>query len=266
MARRMFSDEITNSDAFLDMPADSQNLYFHIGMGADDDGFISNTKMIQRAINSSDDALKILFGKKFLIQFSNGICVVKHWRINNYIRKDIYSETKYTKEKSSLFIRKNGAYTLNPKDAIPVPRGHFTIEKIEENNPSTLRLRDVDIGKVRIGKVSKDIDLPIWLNKKAWDEWIQFRIEKNRGKKLPPTTIKKHLKILGENIKDHVQIIEKSIMCNWTGLFPLKDNQQKNRSIPIRKYEEPDDSKELSDRRKILNEQSKTLVDKMKVN
>jgi len=46
MARRMFSDEITTSDAFLDMPAESQLLYFHIGMNADDDGFIGNTKII----------------------------------------------------------------------------------------------------------------------------------------------------------------------------------------------------------------------------
>ena len=50
MARRMFSDEITMSDAFLNMPTESQNLYFHLGMNADDDGFISNTKMIKKSV------------------------------------------------------------------------------------------------------------------------------------------------------------------------------------------------------------------------
>lgn len=150
MARRMFSDEITTSDAFLDMPTESQTLYFHLGMSADDDGFISNTKMIQRVIGASDDSLKILFAKKFLLQFPNGICVVKHWRINNQIRKDRYTETKYVNEKSQLFIRANGAYTTNPDDAIKVPKGHFLPlgnQVATDGQPS--------IGKVSIGKDSK---------------------------------------------------------------------------------------------------------------
>lgn len=121
----MFSDEVTTTDAFLDMPAGSQLLYFHLGMEADDDGFISSPKMVMRVIGASDDELKILISKKFLLPFPNGVCVVKHWRINNNIRKDRYSETKYIKEKSQLFIRQNGAYTFNSDDALPVPKGHF---------------------------------------------------------------------------------------------------------------------------------------------
>lgn len=155
MSRRMFSDEITSTDAFLDLPKGSQLLYFHLGMSADDDGFVANPKMIMRVIGSSEDELKVLFAKKFLLAFDNGVCVVKHWRINNYIRKDIYKETKYIKEKSSLFIRENGSYSFNPDNAILVPKGHFTI-KDKEFVDAPYTDRTLSIGKVRIGKVSKD--------------------------------------------------------------------------------------------------------------
>lgn len=167
MTRRMFSDEITTSDAFLDMPTESQLLYFHLGMNADDDGFIANPKMIQRIIGASQDSLMLLFAKKFLISFDNGVCVVKHWRINNYIRKDIYNETKYLDQKKQLFIRPNGSYSMRPDGAIPLPNGHFTIGdkfgKEVENVPtevpllptSTERARDVHLGKVREGKERK---------------------------------------------------------------------------------------------------------------
>jgi hypothetical protein len=161
----MFSDEITTSDAFLDMPTESQLLYFHLGMNADDDGFIGNPKMIQRTIGASDDSFgasddsfKILLAKKFLLQFIGGIVVVKHWRINNQIRKDRYRETKYTKEKATLFIRENGSYTFNPQNALPIPKGHFItgIERDKEDGNHLATSRQPSIGKVRLGKVRID--------------------------------------------------------------------------------------------------------------
>lgn len=156
MARRMFSDEITKSDAFLDMPSGSQILYFHLGMEADDDGFISSPKMIRKLLGSTEDEYKLLIAKKFILVFDNGICVVKHWRINNQIRKDRYTETKYIKEKSSLFIRKNGSYTFNNEDAVPVPQGHFSLETVDDKLVATNRQPLVALGKDSIGKVSKD--------------------------------------------------------------------------------------------------------------
>lgn len=186
MTRRMFSDSITTSDAFLDMPAESQLLYFHLGMNADDDGFIANTKMTQRIIGAGDDSIKILFMKKFLLMLDNGVCVVKHWRINNYIRKDIYRETRYLEQKKKLFIRPNGAYSLNSEQAIALPSGHFTLQnkfgKDVENEPqdstSTLRARDVHLGKVRKGK--ERIDKNIYTSEFE-DFWKAY--PKKNGKK-----------------------------------------------------------------------------------
>lgn len=111
--RRMFAKTIIDSDAFLDMPLSAQSLYFHLSMRADDDGFINNPKKIQRMIGASDDDLRILLAKSFLIPFDSGIVVIKHWRIHNYIHKDRYKETVYTEEKSLLTLKDNMAYTMD---------------------------------------------------------------------------------------------------------------------------------------------------------
>ena len=94
----MFAKTIIDSDAFLDMPQSTQLLYFHLSMRADDDGFINNPKKIQRMIGCSEDDLKILITKKFIITFESGVIVIKHWKIHNYIRNDRYKETTYKEE------------------------------------------------------------------------------------------------------------------------------------------------------------------------
>lgn len=109
--RRMFAKTIIDSDAFLDMPLSTQALYFHLSMRADDDGFINNPKKIQRMISGSDDDLKLLVLKRFVIPFESGVCVIKHWKIHNYIQKDRYTPTIYQEEKSSLIVKGNKAYT-----------------------------------------------------------------------------------------------------------------------------------------------------------
>ena len=111
--RRMFAKTIIDSDSFLDMPLSAQSLYFHLSMRADDEGFINNPKKIQRMIGASDDDIKILIAKRFIIPFESGIVVIKHWRIHNYIRADRLVETKYQDERSLLTVKENGAYTLS---------------------------------------------------------------------------------------------------------------------------------------------------------
>lgn len=108
----MFAKTIIDSDAFLDMPLSTQSLYFHLSMRADDDGFINNPKKIQRMIGASDDDLKLLIVKNFIIPFESGIVVIKHWKIHNYIQSDRYKPTVYHEEREQLEMKKNKAYTL----------------------------------------------------------------------------------------------------------------------------------------------------------
>lgn len=112
----MFSKTIIDSDAFLDMPTSAQSLYFHLAMRADDDGFVGSPRKIQRMVGASEDDLRILVAKRFIIAFESGIVVIKHWRIHNYIQADRYKETNYIKEKSQLAIEKNNAYTEKIQD------------------------------------------------------------------------------------------------------------------------------------------------------
>ena len=111
--RRMFAKTIIDSDSFLDMPLTTQALYFHLSMRADDEGFINNPKKIQRMIGASEDDLKLLIAKSFIIPFESGIVVIKHWKIHNYIRGDRLHATKYTEEKALLDVKENGSYTIS---------------------------------------------------------------------------------------------------------------------------------------------------------
>jgi hypothetical protein len=147
--RRMFSKQIIDSDAFLDMSASAQSLYFHLAMRADDDGFVNNPKKIQRMIGAADDDLKILIAKRFVIMFESGVIVIKHWRMHNYIRADRYNETAYIDEKSQLTIKENGSYTLNGN--------HLATTCLPDGNhlDTQVRLGKDSIGKDSIGKDSK---------------------------------------------------------------------------------------------------------------
>lgn len=114
--RRMFAKTIIDSDAFIDMPLSTHALYFHLSMRADDDGFINNPKKIQRMVGASEDDLKLLIAKNFIIPFESGIVVIKHWKIHNYIRNDRYKPTMYQEEKELLEEKENKAYTLGIPD------------------------------------------------------------------------------------------------------------------------------------------------------
>lgn len=109
--KRMFSLDIVDSDNFLDMPQSTQNLYFHLGMRADDDGFVSSPKKIIKIIGASTDDLKLLITKNYIQVFEDGIIVITHWKINNYIQKDRYKETIYQTHLKKLSIDENGLYT-----------------------------------------------------------------------------------------------------------------------------------------------------------
>lgn len=111
--RRMFAKSIIDSDAFLDMPLSTQALYFHLAMRADDDGFLNNANRIIRTIGANPNDMDMLLVKKFIIRFEEGICVIKHWRIHNYIQADRYHETNYKDKKSILNVDENKAYTFD---------------------------------------------------------------------------------------------------------------------------------------------------------
>ena len=108
--RRMFSQKVTETDKFLDMGLTAQSLYFHLGMNADDDGFVGNPKSIKRMIGASEDDLKALVEKDYLIVFDDGVVVIKDWLVSNYVKKDRYTPTIYTEDMKLIGLDKNKRY------------------------------------------------------------------------------------------------------------------------------------------------------------
>lgn len=132
--KRMFDKTITNSDEFLEMPDSSQNLYFHLSMNADDDGFVNNWKSIMRMTGHKEDDLKVLIMKNYILPFETGVIVIKHWRINNYLRSDRYVETKYIQEKNQLVVDKNMVYQWSTDGVHRIDKNSIEENSIDKNN------------------------------------------------------------------------------------------------------------------------------------
>nr|WP_227005698.1 conserved phage C-terminal domain-containing protein [Leuconostoc citreum] len=188
----------------------TQALYFHLNMHADDDGFIDNTKTIQRMIGSSDDDRKLLVAKQFLLPFENGVVVIKDWRVHNYIRKDTYNQTMYPNELEQLQINDSGQYER------------------QELVTCTERPRDVDetltqvrLGKVRKGKDSKDIlsgsDEPDHVPYKEIVDYLNEKIgSKYRSSGSKTKSLIKARSNEGFSLDDFKTVIEKKAK-EWSG-------------------------------------------------
>lgn len=192
--RRMFSRKITETDRFLEMPLSSQALYFHLNMGADDEGFIDKAKTIQRTIGASDDDMKLLIAKGFIIPFDSGVVVIRHWRIHNYIRSDRFQSTLHQDEKTQLEYDHSKAAMLKPLKNV-IPNGYH------------LDTQD------RVSKVSLDkVSLTTYTEE---DEVIPYKeiIEYLNTK-------------TGKNYRDNVQKNKSLIKARWSEGYRLDDFKQ----------------------------------------
>ncbi len=109
--RRMFSMDVVNTDKFLDMPLTTQALYFHFGMRADDEGFLSSPKTVARTVGCSQDDIRILISKKYIIPLEDGVVVITDWNVNNWVRADRKQETRFKDLKDQLTLC-DGVYKL----------------------------------------------------------------------------------------------------------------------------------------------------------
>ena len=150
--KRMFSKDITDSDAFIEMSSAAQALYFHLNQGADDDGFNNQVQMAILKAHASTDDLKILMAKNFVLRFECGVIVIKHWRLHNTLRKDRYTPTNYQEELKLLGIKDNGVYTLGCQVvAEGLPDGCHSIDKGSVDKVSVVEdsievVSDINVG------------------------------------------------------------------------------------------------------------------------
>lgn len=206
----MMSKSIIKSDTFLDMPATTQNLYFHMLLDADDDGFINAPKSIMRMIGAKEDDMKVLTAKQFVIPFESGVVVIKDWKIHNYIQNDRYKPSALP-ERDLINIQKDKSYTL----------------KVDVSDMDTKCIQDVSIGKDRLGKdrIGKDrLDISCHVlhddADKSHFEIIEY-LNLKTGSKFKPTTkpyvqaIRSRLKE-GYTVDDFKTVIDKKCR-EWKG-------------------------------------------------
>ena len=223
--RRMFAKTIIDSDAFLDMSVTARLLYYDLAMRADDDGFVNSPKKIMRMIGASEDDLRMLAARKFIIPFENGVVVIKHWRIHNYIRKDRYNETTYSEQKELLELDENGSYRL-----VDDQRSTNGLPVVDQ------RLTQDRLGKVRLGKSSLGEDKPprhkygqyqnvlltdedlAKLQAEFPDDW-QKRIER----------LSEYIASTGKSYKNHLATIR-----NWARM--QKERDEKSRAAEVKQF------------------------------
>ncbi|MFK4904177.1 conserved phage C-terminal domain-containing protein [Lactococcus petauri] len=202
--RRMFSKKIVETDFFMEMSPTAKLLYFYLNMSADDDGFVGNPKTIKLISGATDDDLKILIAKQFIIPFDSGVIVIKDWKIHNYIRKDTYNHTVYSGEKSMLETNENGSYVL------------------KDNFPSTERPRKVDTGKDRLGKdrLGKDNNMSDKSDEVIpYSEIISYLNQKTGRSFRNVDANKKLIKARwneGFKVEDFKTVID-NMVANWSG-------------------------------------------------
>ena len=213
--RRMMSKSIIKSDTFLDMPATTQNLYFHMLLDADDDGFINAPKSIMRMIGAKEDDMKVLVAKQFVIPFESGVVVIKDWKIHNYIQNDRYKPSTLP-ERNLLNIQKDKTYTLKGD-----------VSKMDTECIQTVSIGKDRLGKDRLGKdrLGKD-RLEIYCHvshddvDKSHFEIIEY-LNLKTGSKFKPTTkpyvqaIRSRLKE-GYTVDDFKTVIDKKCR-EWQG-------------------------------------------------
>lgn len=108
--RRMFHRLVVESDKFLDLSVGAQALYFHLGMQADDDGFVAGPRLVARQLRRPYKDLQALIDSGFLLDF-DGIVVLTHWRMANSLQNDRLHLPRYTQIAKQLFLNEQKRYT-----------------------------------------------------------------------------------------------------------------------------------------------------------
>jgi len=237
--RRMLAKSITDSDEFTALSSAAQALYMHLNLGADDDGFNNQIQLAMFKAHASVDDLKILLAKRYVMQFDNGVIVVRHWRVNNLLRGDRKKDTSYQDFIKQLFITENGEYESVDNQ--------LTTKCQPTDNQVTPQVR---LGKDSIGKDSilppynpplaeKETVLSVIENYSAYGKIVSLLkefVELRQKKKKPLTVraIKMALneldKLAGNDDGKKEAIINQTILHAWDSFYQLKGEPKTNLS------------------------------------
>lgn len=125
--KRMFSREVTESDAFLELSMQAQCLYLHLLVsGVDDEGMIGAARRITRAIGANSAQLDELVEHGFLIPFQSGVYAAVHFHVHNTLKSDRTHPTIFQDERKQLELSENKTYTYVLKEPERNQNGNMT--------------------------------------------------------------------------------------------------------------------------------------------
>ena len=127
--RRMFSKRIVESARFLKMPPSTQNLYFHLGLNADDDGVVEGYNVMMQT-GATEDDLKLLVAKGFVTVLNDDLVTyINDWRENNRIRADRKVDLIY----KNLLVKMIPDIELQPSRRRADTKKKPGVKRIEDN-------------------------------------------------------------------------------------------------------------------------------------
>ena len=246
--RRMFSKTIINSDLFLDLPSSAQNLYFHLSLNADDEGFVNSPKKIMKYVNSQTEDMELLIENGFVKKFDSGIVVIIHWNLHNYIQKDRFKATIYQKEKQQLvlvgkkYVMKDECIQFVSNvdtDCVSILETQDSIEKSSEEQ-DRLELAGI-LNEIENEKVRAKFECFIKMREKIHSPLTSdaLRIVIKKAYELT--------KSLANQDEAIIMILDRSIINNYKDIYPLENmevgvaNHFENINCEV---EEMDESKE----------------------
>ena len=241
-SKRMFTNKITGSDAFTEMPMSAQGLYFQLCMNADDDGFINNPrKVIFSLVEDEKEAKKamkdynLLIENRFILVIDK-VVVIKHWRMHNTISRNRYHETQYTDIKAKLLLKDNGAYSLTEGNPIDDSK---LIERESACNGRTDGVQTARTAEKPKKAATKKTAEPVVyypndiVLDRAFKAYVQMRvkIKKPMTDRAIELAMKELEKLSGGDADTAVAILEQSILNSWQGLFALRDRKTNNGGV-----------------------------------
>lgn len=186
--KRMFDNEIISQDSFIDLPKEAIALYFLLGMEADDEGFVA-PKKVMRVYAISDDTLKILIAKNYIIPFKSGVVVITDWKRNNYLDKNRITPTIYQEEKEQLiFDDKKSKYILNACGSSVKQMLNDSLTSIEEK--SIEENKNIPSSKDEELRNHFELIWNIYPNKKGKAKALQLYFNWLKGRKINSITSK----------------------------------------------------------------------------
>ena len=122
-SRTAFAERVVCSTEFLGMSVRAQCLYYALCMRADDDGFVGSPKPVMQIISATETELSELVSKKYIISFDDGVIAIRHWFVNNCIRKVTYIPSVHQDKKRVILATGKSKEYMDPLDNLPPVNG-----------------------------------------------------------------------------------------------------------------------------------------------